>query len=115
MSTLIEDIPIVPSESQFVVSDGTNFMVNVGDRVACPGGTKSMSSDDNRPRSDPADRGLCPKCGGGMVLIRRTQYPDTDHDAETLACHKCGELVTRFSTKRGKKAKNRAVPRHTGL
>jgi ssDNA-binding Zn-finger/Zn-ribbon topoisomerase 1 len=74
-----------------------------------------MSSDDNRPRSDAADLGLCPKCGGGMVLIRRTQYPDTDHEAETLACHKCGELVTRFSTKRGKKAKNRAVPRHTGL
>ena len=74
-----------------------------------------MSSDDNRPRSDAADLGACPKCGGGMVLVRRTQYPDTDHEAETLACHKCHELVTRFRTKRGKKARNRALPRYTGL
>jgi hypothetical protein len=78
-------------------------------------GAKAMSSDDNRPRSDAAEFGVCPKCGGGMVLIRRTQYPDTDHEAETLACHKCHELVTRFPTKRGKKARNRALPRYTGL
>jgi hypothetical protein len=44
-----------------------------------------------------------------MVLIRRTQYPDADHEAETLACHKCGESLTRFGTKRGKKAKNRGL------
>jgi hypothetical protein len=74
-----------------------------------------MSSGDNRPRTDAADVGCCPKCGGGMVVIRSTQYPDTDHAAETLACHKCGELVTQFGEKRGKKVKNRAVPRYTGL
>ena len=74
-----------------------------------------MSSDDHRQRTDAADVGCCPKCGGGMVVIRRTQYPDADQTAETLACHKCGELVTQFGEKRGKKVKNRAVRRYTGL
>jgi hypothetical protein len=50
-----------------------------------------------------------------MVLIRRTRYHDTDRATETLACHKCGELVTRFDKKRGKKAKRRTVSRYTGL
>jgi predicted RNA-binding Zn-ribbon protein involved in translation (DUF1610 family) len=74
-----------------------------------------MSSDDNRPRSDAEDVGCCPKCGGTMVLIRRTQFPDSDHTAETLACHRCGELITRYDNKRSRKLRSRAVPLYTGL
>jgi hypothetical protein len=74
-----------------------------------------MSSDDNRPRSAAAQIGCCPQCGGRMDLMRRTRYHDTHRTTETLACHKCGELVTRFDEERGKKAKRRTVSRYTGL